>query len=150
MRPVILLIITMLLLSSFKGDNSAVKVLIPSNYSGWAFLVGTNRKDLINTSGNCYVLNKDGIAYIDRQMLNKEFLIKYYKKNKRLTEKEVKYYFFTAPNIDGKEFEMLAFYILSNKELGYPDDYWEKELQKYLDIKFERIDFLIKRKIIEP
>src|SRR5262245_26291832 len=91
-----------LLLLSANPEYPVLKVKIPKNYTGWAFVGGTSRNELIKIKRGKLRL-KDGIGYIDTSLMKQDFVTKVYKKRKLLSESEVKYQFSTQIQYDSKD-----------------------------------------------
>lgn len=144
--------IILFLVSSFQSAPLIVRIKVPTCFSGWAFLVGTSRNELVKkTTGNYYVLNQDGIAYIDRNILDKDFSVEYFKDNKRLTSSDVKYYSSWERMSDNDRKKVFLFYVLNRKELNYPEQYWENSetFKKYRAQERQHLDMLVNKKKIK-
>ena len=121
----------MLFLSSCMAQEKTIELEIPDNFSGWGFLVTTSAtKKIVKNSGR-YVLNNNGVSYIDTVTFNNSSRIEFYRNDRILTEKDIKFFFSEDRSVGTENSSnirtLYMFYILDSIELKKGDDYWRDE-----------------------
>ncbi|MCW3084539.1 MAG: hypothetical protein JWP12_1905 [Bacteroidetes bacterium] len=134
------------------SESTPLEIEIPSDYSGWCYVVGSTNPALINNAGK-NVMNKEGILYLDTASFHKIISLKILKNGKDITDNEAKFSsatWISPPDatITASNTSLLvySFYVLNKEDLKKTDGFWSdsKSVSNYKKAQSMRLDSLMR------